>query len=247
MTHTAIFAHRGVSSQYPENTMIAFQAAADLGIEGIELDVQLSKERVPVVIHDLTVNRTTNGKGFIKDYTVAELKELSAGGKFAQSYDQEEIPTLAEVLEFAHTNDLLLNIELKGYIWERQEMLDSVLPLLEESRLGKRLIISSFDHKGLRLLRERSPEIETALLVTGALDRPELYVKQAGAQGYHYHTPLMLKEEAQQVMHAGIELRPYTVNDKEWLRRYMEWSISGVITDYPQVALEIRRQLENNG
>lgn len=245
MTQTAIFAHRGVSSLYPENTMAAFQAAADLGVEGIELDVQLSKERVPVVIHDPRLQRTTNGEGSVKDFSVKELKELTAGVNFEQTTTNEKIPTLEEVLQFAKTNNLIFNIELKGYIWEREEMLDSVIQMITDHRLEKRVVISSFDHKELRMWHERNQDIELAALVTGALNEPETYLKSVGASvGYHYKTPLLLEDEVKHLIELGIQLRPYTVNDPDWLKRYMEWGCSGVITDYPQIALDIRRQLE---
>src|SRR5690625_7911098 len=108
-----IFAHRGSAGTHPENTMAAYIEAEKVGAEGLEIDVHLTKDDQLAVIHDNTVNRTTNGSGMVRDYTLAELKKLDAGSWFSPRFQQERIPTLQEVLEFIQNNKMILNIELK--------------------------------------------------------------------------------------------------------------------------------------
>ncbi|HWL13328.1 MAG TPA: glycerophosphodiester phosphodiesterase family protein, partial [Ureibacillus sp.] len=108
-----IFAHRGYSAKYPENTIAAFQAAANLPIDGVEFDVHLTKDQQVVVIHDESVNRTSNGIGYVKDMRLKELRELDFGSWFSEEFQGERIPTLEEVLKVFHGTDLRVNIELK--------------------------------------------------------------------------------------------------------------------------------------
>lgn len=244
MTQTNVFAHRGVSSQFPENTMAAFQAAVDVGADGIEFDVQLSKDDVPVVIHDHTLDRTTTGSGLVRSHTVKELKELSAGEWFHPGFKNEQIPTLTEVFIWAKHHSLLLNIELKGDVRERELISSTVLSLIVQFGLVDRVILSSFDHTIIHLIQQEMPQVETAVIVMAALHEPAFYLKRIGAYGYHFCSPLLLKTEAQDLMRKGNRLRPYTVNDREWMREYMDWGCDGIFTDYPKEALIIREERE---
>ncbi len=242
MTQTKIFAHRGVSSRFPENTMAAFQAAVEVVADGIEFDVQLSKDNVPVVIHDLSLDRTTTGSGFVRAQTVKELKAHSAGLWFHADFEKEKIPTLAEVLNWAKSHSLVLNIELKGYVWDRKLVLTTVLPLIIQFGLQDRVILSSFDHKVIHLIQQEAPQLETAVIVVAALHDPVSYLNRMGTGSYHFCSPLLLEEEADALIKQGIRLRPYTVNDREWMNRYMEWGCEGIFTDYPQDALILRQE-----
>lgn len=109
-------AHRGLSGLYPENTMIAFRKAIEADCDGIEMDVHLTRDGVPVVIHDEEVDRTTNGSGYVKDFTYEQLCNLDAGIKFSDEFKGEKIPTLKEFFDFMKDNDKLINIELKNSI-----------------------------------------------------------------------------------------------------------------------------------
>ena len=111
-----VFAHRGYSAKYPENTMAAFKAALKFNVDGIELDVHETKDGALVVIHDEKVNRTTNGKGYVKDYTLKQIKELDAGSWFNKNFKGEKIPTLKEVLQLVKPTGKIVNIELKSNI-----------------------------------------------------------------------------------------------------------------------------------
>ncbi|OLS36688.1 hypothetical protein BTR22_11745 [Alkalihalophilus pseudofirmus] len=244
MINTAIFAHRGASKFFPENTMSAFEAAHLYGADGIEFDVQLSKDLVPVVIHDATLERTTNGLGKVSSYTVEQLKSLSAGEWFGPRFKNEAIPTLEEVLIWASGSGMKLNIELKGAIHQRNHVIQTIIPLIKDYQLIDKVILSSFDHRVIYQAIQHSPEIETAVIVTAALHEPEEYVKRiVGARGYHFLSPLLLEEEARELIKSGVNIRPYTVNERDQLAIYMKWGCQGVFTDDPKLAIKVREQL----
>lgn len=165
-----IWAHRGCSMAYPENTLSAFKAAAKIeGITGIELDVQLTKDRQIVVIHDETVDRTTNGNGNVKDYTLAELQALQIRGKDSEV---EHIPTMAEVFAllkpYCEANGLLINIELKNSKVRYEGMEELLLELVKQYRLDDYIVYSSFLPESMRLLKELDATVHTGILGSSA-------------------------------------------------------------------------------
>ncbi|WP_059102846.1 glycerophosphodiester phosphodiesterase [Shouchella shacheensis] len=240
---TEIYAHRGLSGLFPENTMTAFQKAADVGADGIEFDVQLAKDGVPVVIHDLTINRTTNGQGAVKSYTSRELQRFTASGKFPRI--NERIPLLEELLEWLQTRPhLKLNVELKGGVDDRAAACEVVMPMLQSFGVLPRTVVSSFDHPTIKTVKEWDERIETAALTMNALYGVSNYLKTLRAEALHFHVPTLLKSEAEALMAEGVLLRPFTINDSAQLKRYMQWGCAGIFTDYPQKALTIRSELE---
>nr|WP_273843693.1 glycerophosphodiester phosphodiesterase [Halalkalibacter alkalisediminis] len=243
MTGTKVFAHRGFSSQYPENTMVAFQASADIGADGIEFDIQLTKDHVPVVIHDLTLDRTTTGKGFVRDYTASELKKFSAGSWFSDTFKAETIPTLEEVLIWAKTHSLTLNIELKGSVADRNLTVATVLPLLKKYDLEERIILSSFDHKSVHTFQKHNPFLETAVIVAAALYEPESYLRHVNVLGYHFSYVSLLDEEVKALIKKGFRLRPYTVNEERWIKKFFELGCDAIFTDEVEKALRIRGRM----
>ncbi|WEG15392.1 glycerophosphodiester phosphodiesterase [Alkalihalophilus pseudofirmus] len=235
-----IFAHRGSSIDHPENTMAAFQAAYEIGADGIEFDVQLTKDLVPVVIHDETLDRTTTGYGLVSDHTKEQLKTLDAGTWFDTQYADESIPTLEEVLVWASDKFIKLNIELKGHVNQRESLIQKVIPMIQTYQLERHVILSSFDHVCIKEVKKLAPEMEAAAIVTAALHEPLTYLRSLGVEGYHYMSPLLLKEEAGVLIDAGVHIRPYTVNEEDMLRRYIQWGCAGIFTDHPKLALTIR-------
>lgn len=156
---TKIFAHRGASGYKPENTMESFRLAYELGADGIEFDVHLTKDGVPVIIHDEKIDRTSSGTGYVKDFTFEELGAFDFCGEF-KSEKKFAIPTLKMVLEFASGNDLILNIELKTDVFTYPGIEKNVLKLVYDLGLEKRVIISSFNPISVKMVRERCPEIK---------------------------------------------------------------------------------------
>ncbi|MFV8829231.1 glycerophosphodiester phosphodiesterase family protein [Alkalihalobacterium sp. APHAB7] len=241
---TEVFAHRGLSGLYPENTMVAFKAAAKLPIDGIELDVQLTKDNVPVIIHDVTLERTTEGQGMVRDHTLEQLMTYSAGAWYSEQFRQEKIPTLEEVLIWAKNYAFKLNLELKCPSWERKEMWGAVKSLIHRHGMSDRILISSFDHVLIASIEKEETPVETAVIVVAGLFQPLSYIQSTGTRGFHYFFPMMLDGEIKPLMEAGISVRSYTINDKQMMKQAFQSRVTGIFTDYPHVALQIREEIQ---
>lgn len=237
---TDIFAHRGSAGTHPENTMEAFQAALDAGADGLEFDVQLTKDHIPVIIHDETINRTTNGEGWIKDYTYKELKQLDAGSWFHSSCHGFAIPTLEQLFDWAKQTNLILNIELKNGIISYPGMEQIVLDLIKKYNLQERVIISSFNHYSLVDIHRLDPSIETAILYMEELYEPWNYAKQIGAKGLHCYYPSVTTEILTQAAEARLPVRPFTVNEDSLIQSLIKQKCPALITDWPEKAVQIR-------
>ncbi|HET7629626.1 MAG TPA: glycerophosphodiester phosphodiesterase, partial [Bacillales bacterium] len=204
-----IYAHRGSSGSYPENTMIAFREAERAGADGIEFDVQMSKDDELVVIHDEKVNRTTNGKGWVREHTLKELKQLNAGVKTKR---HESIPTFEEVLAWAQDSALKLNIELKTGLIPYAGIEEKLVEYIHRYGLSDRVIVSSFNHYSVEKIHKINPELETAILFMEALFEPWKYAKSIGASGLHGYWKIATPELIHDAHAAGMAFRPFTVN-----------------------------------
>ena len=209
---TQIFAHRGYSAKYPENTMLAFREAEKAGANGIELDVQLSKDGEVVVIHDEKVNRTTNGKGYVKDLTLKELQRFDAGYLMKTIVKKEPIPSLREVLEWMTSNEIICNIELKNNVFPYEGMEEKVIQMVRKYNLASRIIISSFNHYSIVKSYQIAPEIEIAPLLGNAVYMPWVYAQSIRAKGFHPKYTAYPSDILKTSLENGIEVRPYTVN-----------------------------------
>lgn len=250
------WAHRGCSMRYPENTLLAFQKAAEVnGITGIELDVQLTKDGELVVIHDEKVNRTTTGKGYVKDYTLAELKELKITPSGSEEAYEEalHIPTLAEVFEllqpYCKQNHLMINIELKNSKIRYEGMEQKVLDLVAEFGLEDNVVYSSFLHESVGLIKQLNPNAQTGTLASSLL------VCLEGAEKYNADalhpsnvgmaicedTVKMLREQKIPVRmwNSQEPLFGQTKALKEFdLEKYVLLGATDIITNIPEVYLE---------
>ncbi|MCI1590969.1 glycerophosphodiester phosphodiesterase [Heyndrickxia oleronia] len=243
---TLIFAHRGSAGTHPENTMESFIAAEKCGADGIELDVHLSKEGEIVVIHDETVDRTTNGKGFVQDFFLNDLKSLNASYKFKtfQSFIRvPRIPTLREVFDWMKGNQLQCNIELKNGKIMYPFLEEKVIDLIREYEYEERIIISSFNHYSLVHCYQLAPEIETAPLYSEGLYMPWIYARAIHAKGMHPNMKAAPDMIIRGAIEDGIAVRPYTVNKKEDMERLIAIECSAIITDYPEKAKKIKKQM----
>jgi glycerophosphoryl diester phosphodiesterase len=240
---TLVFAHRGFSALYPENTMASFKKAGEAGADGIELDVQMTKEGEIVVIHDEKVNRTTDGSGYVKDFTYPEIKCLNAGVR--RTRQKAEVPSLREVLQWLKENNMLCNIELKNNVFAYTGMEERVIELIRGYGLSHRIILSSFNHNSLVLCRNLAPEIETAALLSQQIYRPWAYASSIGAQGIHPKYTLLSDDLLEQSLANGVAVRPYTVNKGKHMRRLFHYGCTAFITDDPAYAVSLRRNLSN--
>src|SRR5690625_99436 len=244
---TKIYAHRGSSGTHPENTMIAFKEAERVGADGIELDVHYTKDDELVVIHDNTVNRTTNGKGLIRSMTLAELMELDAGKFFSRKFKGEKIPRLEEVLDWFQTTNLLLNVELKYVAIDYVNFEEKVLEELEKRDLLDRVVISSFNHDGLKKINGLNSKVETAILYMERLYEPWNYARTVGANAIHPYIDGVDPQLIAASEKSGCPVRVFTVNDEKMLGGLIQVGSSGVITGFPERAIAVRESIRANG
>ena len=234
-----IWAHRGASGTAPENTLPAFQLAAEMGADGVELDVQMTRDGELVICHDETVDRTSNAKGWIRDFTLAELKKLDfCGGNLA--WEGARIPTLEEVLELLEPTGLTMNIEMKTGIVFYEGMAEKTLETVERMGWKDRVIYSSFNHETLRRIRELDAEARTGVLYADGLVDPAAYGRALGANAlhpalYNLQYPGFFEACAQY----GLDVNVWTVNSEEHLRMCRREGIHAVITNYPDKARRI--------
>lgn len=239
---TLIFGHRGAAGSYPENTMLSFQAAKKAGADGIELDIQMTKDGELVVIHDEKIDRTTNGTGYVKDVTLAEISRLDASYRFAHFKGSSYIPTLKEVLGWASQQGaFIVNIELKNGIIDYSQIEEKTIELIYKFNLQTKVIISSFNHYSLVRCKEISSEIETAILYMEGLYKPWEYAASIGAKGLHPHYYAAKGKIILESQKRGIEVRPFTINDQQLMQQLMNENCAGFFTDFPEKAVELKK------
>lgn len=237
---TLIYAHRGASKLAPENTMSAFELAHQAGADGIETDVQLTKDGVPVLIHDENVRRTTNGTGFVQDYTYEEIKKLDAGSWFSTKFSDTPIVTLEEFLEWVQDKSMVLNIELKNNVIDYKNMERIVYDLLQAYQLLDQTVVSSFNPDSMKRMKEIDPKVTTAFLTSQKL--PDLlgYLKRLHVDGLHAKYRLLNKKLAENCMQQNLSLRIYTVNRPAQMKKCFKLKCEGIFTDVPHLAKEYR-------
>ena len=177
-------AHRGFSGKYPENTLLAFQKGIEAGADGFEFDTHLTKDGEIVIIHDERLDRTTNAQGFVKDYTLEELRKVDASKPFPEC-GFCGIPTLREYFELIRGRDLLTNIELKNGIFWYEGMEEKVIAMIREYGLEERVILSSFNHRSVMKCKALAPEIRCGFLTMSWLERPGEYTAARCVECYH--------------------------------------------------------------
>ena len=240
---TKIFAHRGSKGTHPENTLASFKEAVRVGSDGIELDVHLTKDGQLVVIHDETVDRTTNGTGEIRTLTLAEIKELDAGSWFHNKYAGEKIPTLEEVLllltELGFNGQL--NIELKTDVIQYKGLVEKCLALQSAKDWPFAIVYSSFNPYTLVELKEANPSQEIGLLFESKewADKGDAMLEKES-----YHPDLKLLDWAIEWNRNQLPLRVWTLNEDTDINRCFELLIEAIFTDYPEKALQLKENYE---
>ena len=226
-----VIAHRGASGHTPENTLAAFERDVQLGAGFIEKDLHLTRDAQFVAIHDATLERTTNGRGAVRDFTLAELRRLDAGMWFDRDYMGQRIPTLDEVLEFARKNDVIFYLEVKyDAAWG---MHHSLVAALQKAENAARTIVISFDQTTLAALRRVDASVMMGLLA----DEPGPdYVKDAlelGARQMCPQVSLITPDLVQRAHGADLQVATWTVNDAEEMRRVIAAGVDGIMTNFP--------------
>jgi len=236
-----VIAHRGFSGTAPENTLIAFQKGIEVGSDMIELDVHLSRDGEIVVIHDETLDRTTNGKGLVVDHTLKELKRLDAGSSFGPQFAGEKIPTLKEVLELAKGRGLV-NIEIKNPThgkYSIAELTEKVLREVNQTGMMGRVIFSCFNPAALDWIERREPRAWVAFL----FHRPwNFFPDIPGSQEYsvlNLRNIHLTRGKVAEIKKAGKKINVYTVNTEEEMEQFIRWGVDGIITNHPDKLIKI--------
>lgn len=217
--------HRGAKGYEPENTLVSFQKALDMHVDGIELDVHLSADGEIIVIHDETIDRTTNGNGFVNALSLHELKAFRINEKY-------HIPTLKEVFDLVN-QDCFINIELKSY-----EATDKVVSLIEKYVAKKgwkydQFLVSSFDWNALQQVAFLNAKIPLGVLTETDLDLALAFAKFILAKSIHPHFHLLTKENTAQMQEKGLQVFPWTINEVADIQKIKTFHVDGIITDFP--------------
>jgi glycerophosphoryl diester phosphodiesterase len=238
---TLNFAHRGASQFAPENTLAAFELAVQQGVDGIELDIRLCRTGEWVVIHDSRVNRTTNGRGFVRSKSIDDLRRLDAGSSFHSRFVNERIPTLPEVLDWAKGR-VLLNIEIKSLARAQTRAELRLLNLLRRHGVRRQCLISSFNPIVLRRLARLEAGIPTGLLLNVKWFRrstEKSLIRLMNLQALHISRRLARPRFLQRIRRAGLRIFVWNANHPADLRRLVDYGVDGIITDAPHLLKDI--------
>lgn len=237
-----VVAHRGYSSKYPENTLVAFKAAIDCGVPMIELDVTLSRDRKLIVIHDDDLERTTNGHGPVNRYTLAELKKLDAGQWFHPRFAGERLPELAEVFDLA-AGKTLINIEIKPGAYESHHPQDAVerqvVALAHRKGAFASILISSFDINILLQLASMAGAPALGVLSPYPANPDTVKMcRRLNALSWHPDQRILTPNQVEMMHAAGIRVLPYNASSTEEIARMKAMRVDGIFCDDPSISLE---------
>lgn len=228
-----VTAHRGESATTPENTMPAFRAAVDNGADLVETDVQLTADRIPVLLHDTTVDRTTDGTGLIAELTFAQVRSLDAGSWYGAEYAGARVPLFDELLNYLvlEATEVRALVELKG-TWDVDET-RLLVSSVRARGLSQRVAFASFSEKSLLALRESGPEFARALLISELPDEPVAAAARVGAIAIMTRLDsVQARPEVVRELHAaGLSILIYTLNDEELWDVAYRLGVDGIITD----------------
>jgi glycerophosphoryl diester phosphodiesterase len=231
---TVIYAHRGASGSAPENTMGAFRKALWLGSHGIECDVQMTKDGKLVICHDELLDRTTNGKGFIKDKTFKQIMALDAGRWFGAEYAGERVPLLEELLEFIKQSGMYLNIELKTGIVQYDGIEEKVVDMVKSYGLLGKTIFSSFNHYSVYEIKHKFPKAFTGALYMEGLYKPWEYLKSIKCDCAHIFYMVAQPMITEGLLQNGYTVNAFTVDDLNTAEMLVKSGVEGIITNYPE-------------
>ena len=235
-----IIAHRGDKAHAPENTLAAFKLAAEKGADAIEFDVKLCADGQVIVLHDQTIDRTTNGKGNVSKISFPALRDLDAGSWFSEQFRGEPIPALEEVFESVG-NKLYMNVELTNYATPGDDLVQKVVELVRKHGLKDRVIFSSFFPKNLKKARTLLPEVPCGLLALPGL--PGFWGRTFTWRGDYFALhPFIADVQPGMVFRvhaAGKRINVWTVNAKEDINRMIGFGADAIFTDDPELALSL--------
>src|SRR5215213_7871369 len=248
-----IIGHRGASAVAPENTMAAFREAIAVGCDGIEFDVRLTRDRVPVVIHDSTLHRTAGLPHRVAELTWSELENVDVGSWFARSkrvppgsFANETIPSLKQLFTLFKSNDLNLFLEMKcDSRLEHRPLAEACCRLIDEHSFTERVIVECFDLTALTVIKDINREIKTVALFQPALSNPSVLLDQRvidqttsiGASALALHYRLARPSLVQKAKDAGLRVAVWTVDDPTWIQHAQSIGVDALITNNPAAML----------
>ncbi len=246
MENIMVIAHRGANRCAPQNTLPAFKKAIEMGADGFETDVHLSKDGIPVICHNDTVDETSTGSGEIKNLTLDELKKFDFGSYFDESFKDTPLPTVEELLPLCKGLKIL-NLELKGgNDTERRELLvTKTLELVKKFNLEDILVISCFDPETLRSARKLAPDCKTGYLFSEKslneynVSDPIELVKEIGCVAVHPHVPCVTEDFVKRAKENNLKINVWTVDEKEDILNLVQNGVDSLITDMPDFTFSV--------
>lgn len=239
-----VYAHRGFSGQYPENTMLAFEKALEIGADGLETDVHESKDGELMIIHDEALLRTTGKPGLVSDYTRSELEKIRAS-KTQQDRYEATIPSFEELCAWLGGNRLRVNVEIKTNRCWYPDIEKKAVAMVRRFGLEDRILFSSFNWLSVEKCHELAPEIPCGLLYEGetAVRHLAYQAKDRGMRYLHPDFRLLDDECVAECRKTGVGLNVWTVNTEDRMQKLMDWGVDGVIGNYPDMALRLLGRL----
>ncbi|KMY53796.1 glycerophosphodiester phosphodiesterase [Bacillus sp. FJAT-27231] len=244
--------HRGASGYAPEHTLVSYDMGEKMHGDYIEIDLQMTKDGQLIAMHDEKVDRTTDGTGFVKDYTLAEIKQLDAGSWFNEKYPQYansdyvglEVPTLEEIFrKFGKNNQYYIETKSPD-IYPGMEK--ELLRLIDKYHIDKEtLLVQSFSPQSLEIMHKLDPSVKLIQLLSykanAEITDEEVAAIKEYAIGVGPNHTYLNKEYVQKVVNNGLEIHPYTVNDKERMKLLINWGVTGMFTNFPNLLHEVKK------
>jgi len=231
-----IIGHRGAKAVTPENTLVAFRRAQADGASWVEFDAKLTKDGHVVVMHDATLERTTDGKGNVADHTLAELRKLDAGGWFGAAFKGERIPTLVESMALFEELGMGFNIEVKPCPGREAETARACCELIDRHwpKTAPVPVLSSFKRASLEAARDAAPHIPRGYLAEELGKTWRADVEALGCVAVHPGWKLLTRQQVRDIKEAGLKTLVWTVNEPERARELVAWGVDSIITDDPR-------------
>ena len=243
-----VIAHRGWSGSYPENTLIGMREAIKIGCDMIEFDVALTRDRRPIIIHDNTLSRTTNGCGQVNEFTFSELRELDAGSWFHPKYSGARLPSLDEILLISKGSGIMVNIEIKKECWDDEELEDNIenqiMEAIERYQVRDRVVISSFRWGFIERIHRADPGLKTALLHykdVGKL-RPDELKDRYGAYSFNPHSHELTRKFVDKCHEVDLKVLPFTINSYQDMETFIDMGVDGIFTNHPNRVMRFLRE-----
>lgn len=241
-----VISHRGANKAAPQNTLPAFEASLEIGVDGFETDVHLTADGYPIICHNYEIDKTSNGTGTISKMTLQQIKQYDFGSYFSKDFEGIKAPTLDEFLILCQSAEIeILNIELKPSKENNMDVVKKTIDMVKDFCLFDKLLISSFSSKMLVEAKKYDRSCQTAYLYSP--DRREAYsmwyraaefAKEIGASALHPHQCFVNKPYVKKAHDLGIKVNVWTPDKERELKRLIKCGVDGLITDCPELAKE---------